>query len=290
MEDFKNLIPNNFRELFAFFAFLISLIFSFISLNKNHLEHCLRMSAILFIVSLSLFANSSYCYFAAIFIIATAVTQLDFLQNLAAIIRGSKEYFDYKKESKPTQEVEKELERESEVIENTPVEEDIKNFQMESNPLKSEMSNKSFSYGQFAFLTEEYTFKYLEKKFKKPIQRYVRILSSKFRTEFDGIMQFGDTDVIFEIKTTRRGIFPTTIIKRTLERAIKTIEEYKEITNRNATLRLVLIGNFNESYKTKLTSQIPELIPKTNTIQITIDFYSFSEIGIDMSQFEIEST
>jgi hypothetical protein len=104
MEQWQKLILENFRELFSFFCFLFSLVFSFVSLKRGKLEHGLRMAAILFIVSVSLFANRGYCYFGAIFIIATAVTQLDFLQNIAAIIRGSKEYFDYKKESKPTKE------------------------------------------------------------------------------------------------------------------------------------------------------------------------------------------
>jgi hypothetical protein len=286
MEDYKNLIPANFRELFSFFAFLIGIIFSFISLKKSQLEHCLRMCAILFIVAVALFANNGYCYFGAIFIIATAVTQLDFLQNLAAIIRGSKEYFDYKKESKPTQEVENELERESQVIENAPVEEEIKDLQMETTTINSAISNQNFSSGQFAFVTEEYTFKFLEKKFKRPIQRYVRVLSTKFRTEFDGIMSLGDSDVIFEIKTTRRGIFPSMILQHTIERMVRAIENYKEATNRNATMRLILVGDFKESYKTRVISQVPELVPRNSNVQITVDFYSFSEIGLDIEQLE----
>jgi hypothetical protein len=284
MEDFKNLFPANFRELFSFFSFLISIIFSFISLNKSYLEHCLRMAAILFIVSLALFANNGYCYFGAIFIVATAVTQLDFLQNLAAIIRGSKEYFDYKKESKSTQEVENELEREAAIIENTPVEDEIKNLQFEGIVLNFTNDNKELSFGQFAFLVEEYTFKFFEKKFKRPIQRYVRVISSKFRTDFDGILSLGDSDVIFEIKTTRRGIFPTTILKSTIDRLIKLIENYQEATNRNASLRIVLVGDFKESYKARIISQIPELAPQNNKIQFIIDFYSFTDIGLDIEQ------
>jgi len=99
MEHLQDLMPKDFRELFSFFSFFIGLIFAFISLSKNKLEHSLRMASILFIVSVSLFASNGWCYFGAIFIIATAVTQLDFLQNLAAIIRsGGEKYFDYRQQ------------------------------------------------------------------------------------------------------------------------------------------------------------------------------------------------
>lgn len=289
MEDIKNIIPSNFRELFSFSTFFIGIIFSFISIKKNQLEHCLRTSAILFIVSVALFANNPYCYFAAIFIIATAVTQLDFLQNLAAIIRGSKEYFDYKKETIPTQEIENELTIESQVIENTPIEEEIKSFQINTSITNSDIINQSLSIGQFAFLAEEYTLKFLEKKFKKPIQRYVRILSTNSRTEFDGIMSLGDSDIIFEIKITRRGIFPNSFLKHTAEIMAKNFEKYKEVTNRNAIMRLILVGDFKESYKTKVILQISEIISQNSNVQITVDFYSFLEIGLKIDQTEKEN-
>ena len=289
MDELQKLIPANFRELFSFFTFFISLIFAFISLTRTKLEHGLRMSAILFIVSLSLFANNGYCYFGAIFIIATAVTQLDFLQNLAAIIRGSKEYFEYKKESKPTKQVEQDLEREAEVIENTAVEDDIKDLEKESNTINLAINRQNLSVGQFGFITEEYAFKFLEKKFQKPIQRYVRILSKRFMTEFDGIIQFGDTDVIIELKSTRRSVISTMLIKQSIERLLSKIEDYKETTKRNTTLRLVLIGNFAPDYKTRLLSRFPDLIPDTRGIEIIIDFYSFAEIGLDIDNIEPKS-
>jgi len=64
----------------------------------------IRISAILIVTSLALFSDSFGTYFAAIFIVAAAVTELEFLEKLAAIIRGSKEYFDYKKSQVPVAE------------------------------------------------------------------------------------------------------------------------------------------------------------------------------------------
>jgi len=55
-----------------------------------------RLFAIMLIGALTLFSDNVWTYFASIFIIGTAVTETEFLQNLAAIIWGSKPYFDYK--------------------------------------------------------------------------------------------------------------------------------------------------------------------------------------------------
>jgi hypothetical protein len=285
--DLNNLIPENFREIFSFFAFSISLIFAFLSLIRNKMDHCLKLSAILFIISVSLFANNPYCYFAAIFIIATAVTQLDFLQNLAAIIRGSKEYFDYQKETKSTKDVEKDLEKESNTIDNATVEEDIKSLETQNDNINVLLNKQNLSLGQFAFVCEEYAFKLLEQKFQRPIQRYVRIKSRRYATEFDGIMQYDYVDVILEIKTTRRGVFSTMFIKNTIEKLLQKIEDYKEITKRGAALRLVLIGNFTNAYKARLLSKLPDLAQNDKGVEVAIDFYSFSELGMDINDIEI---
>jgi hypothetical protein len=45
---------------------------------------------------LALFANVSWTYFATIFIVATVITELEFLQNLAAIIARDPNYWQYK--------------------------------------------------------------------------------------------------------------------------------------------------------------------------------------------------
>jgi len=76
-----------------------ALISAALSLCENLRAHTLRLLAIFFVAALALFSNDVTTYFVAIFIVATAVTELEFLQNLAAIIRGNKEYFDYKKEA-----------------------------------------------------------------------------------------------------------------------------------------------------------------------------------------------
>lgn len=89
----------NFTQLLGGGLVGFALVSAALSLCENLRAHTLRLLAIFFVAALALFSNDVTTYFVAIFIVATAVTELEFLQNLAAIIRGNKEYFDYKKEA-----------------------------------------------------------------------------------------------------------------------------------------------------------------------------------------------
>jgi hypothetical protein len=103
----SNLLSISFLQLLAGVLCVVATIFAFLSLLSFFRSHALRLSAIIFVTALSLFCNNAWNYFAALFIIATAVTEIEFLQNLAAIIRGDKYYFAYKQavagEVKPSQ-------------------------------------------------------------------------------------------------------------------------------------------------------------------------------------------
>lgn len=76
---------------------LLAIIISSLSLFRKETSYISKVYAILAIIGITLLANHVSTYFASIFIIATAVTELEFLQNLAAIIRGDKHYFEYLK-------------------------------------------------------------------------------------------------------------------------------------------------------------------------------------------------
>ncbi len=103
----NNLVPTSFLQLLSGVLCVVATIFAFLSLLSCFKSHALRLSAIMFVAALALFCNNAWDYFAALFIIATAVTEIEFLQNLAAIIRGDKNYFAYKQavagEIKPSQ-------------------------------------------------------------------------------------------------------------------------------------------------------------------------------------------
>lgn len=96
MESFE---PASFSEALGGLLLIVATVSAVFSLCPCLRIHALRLLAIFVVASLALFSNSTTTYFVAIFVIATAVTELEFLQNLAAIVRGNKDYFDYKKET-----------------------------------------------------------------------------------------------------------------------------------------------------------------------------------------------
>lgn len=91
----QSIIPPSFIQALAGILSFIGIVFAFSSLFKKFRTLSIRLCAIMFIGVLALFSNHISTYFASIFIIATAVTELEFLQNLAAIIRGNKDYFNW---------------------------------------------------------------------------------------------------------------------------------------------------------------------------------------------------
>jgi hypothetical protein len=289
--DVSKLTPENFRELLSASMFVIALIFSFLSLSQNLREHSLRMTGLFLLGSLSLFAHNGWAYFAAVFIVATAVTQLGFLQNLAAIIRGSKEYFDYQKEFLTRKEVETSIEKETKAIE--AVVPETKENQPEITDGQTQkvisltVDETNLTVTQFYLLVEEYTFRFLEKKYGKPIQKYVRFKGKNFRAEFDGIMQVDSSDLIFEIKSSRRNFLPVGYILESMRNVINKAKEYKEITNRTPILRYILVGNFKSSFITNLIKRKDELLQDESGIDFALENYPFDEIGL--SNLEVES-
>jgi predicted benzoate:H+ symporter BenE len=96
----ERIIPNSFTELLAGLLLLAALLVALISLIKKEKKQVTKMAAILFVASLCLFSDNGWIYFAGVFIIVTTVTELDFLQNIAAAIRGDKNLFKKKEETK----------------------------------------------------------------------------------------------------------------------------------------------------------------------------------------------
>ncbi len=234
------------------------------------------MAGLFLLMTLALFAENPYCYFAALFIVATAVTQLDFLQNLAAIIRGSKEYFEYQKEFLSRGEVEETVEKEVEEIEAAPV--DIAEVQSE-RAVKASVESTNMSDSEFALLVQDYTFNFLEKKYGKPIQRNVRYMRKGSVVEFDGVMQTEGIDLIFEIKTSKR-VFPASVLVHSAKQLVVAVRKYQEITNRSASLRMILVGNYPPSYIQTVSRNRGKLLDWVRDIEITFEAYTFEQIGL----------
>jgi len=94
MEKFLNL-PVSLIHVIAGIFSVCAVVSFFCSFKKSIQLHSIKVSVISFIGTLALFSNNGFVYFASVFIIATAITETEFLEKIAAIIRGNKEYFDY---------------------------------------------------------------------------------------------------------------------------------------------------------------------------------------------------
>ena len=89
--------PQTINEMaFAVFG-VIGIGFVILSLWISQRAYSIRMTGIFFLLGVAAIANSGWTYFATVFIIGTLVTELEFLQNIAAIVRGDKSYFEYLK-------------------------------------------------------------------------------------------------------------------------------------------------------------------------------------------------
>lgn len=90
------ILPKTFLETLAGTLCILGCFVLIFSLYEKIRTHAIRLLAILFITSLVFFANNIWSYVLGIVIIATSITETEFLQNIMAILSRSKPYFDYK--------------------------------------------------------------------------------------------------------------------------------------------------------------------------------------------------
>lgn len=87
--------PKTFIEAVGGVLVVIAILLLIPSFWSNLRKHFTRFCGVMLVAALAMFNNSTGTYFASVFIIATVVTKLEFLENLAAIIRGFKPYFEH---------------------------------------------------------------------------------------------------------------------------------------------------------------------------------------------------
>jgi hypothetical protein len=298
---FNKLIPESFREIVAVISILLGFLFSFFSLKSSLREHSLRVTGLLLLLGLCLFANNEWCYFAAIFIIATAVTQLDFLQNLAAIIRGSKEYFDYRKEFVSREDVLKSKTKEQEIAEETDKSNSIQTKEDYPNEkgivekgVQLEFKKENLTPVHFALFAEELAFKEIEGIYQKQIQRHIRIVGKGAVIEFDGLLELDNMDILYETKVFRQSPFPLTILRKSMKELISHVIEYQAITNKKKRVELtyIIVSSFENETKDKLLDRINQLIEKDInllSVKIKFEFYSFKQLGLEEIALSVKS-
>ena len=229
---------------------LFAVVFLLTSLIPCIRSHSTRLLALLLVVGLALFANHPVTYFAALFIVATAVTELEFLQNLAAIIRGNKEYFQYKMEHLSREQIEKKVEKEQ--------------AQLAKNEKGTEpVSPPSAGIVRRIVELEKEAMKRMEFYFGESIQRNVRVAIGSRHFEFDGLIPSVVDDIkaetLIEVKYLRdQRLFPQVV--RDFPRIERMAQVYMKARNKIAKLHLILIIEGNERLNDKQQSELKHLI------------------------------
>lgn len=285
-------------------SFGIAIVFSLISLQRDLRAHALRLSGLFLLASIAFRSHNAWVYSASVFIIATAVTQLEFLQNLAAILRGAgREYFSYKKEAMSQEDVHVALRRRLAEDVLPPGDEKPLVASAQGSPTaQNELSGNEIEkrdrghHGQIMWspgdqglvrvpananilaknqIIGDSVMKYLENRYCQPIERNVRITGRGGSLEVDGLMETTLTDFLFEIAY---GPGDSAFHERIEQELIKLVSSYETLTKRNAVARRI-VTCFSHEY-----SSISRLLLAPNSLaihsKIATEIISYEELGI----------
>lgn len=250
---------------------IVCLLLSFLNAQKGHGT---KLFSIMLVASLALFSSHWGTYFAAIFIVATAVTELEFLQNLAAIIRKDENYFKYRKEAFSKEEaIKRKVQEEIEEEISTELPKGHANH-AEINLLKLSNLSRSESMRLY-FDVQEKALSYASQEFGE-IERDVRLRNNGKMVEYDGL---SSGNKIFEVKWSR-GNKPFPLMISSLRKINIQIERHKEITGKSPEFYIILVTNT----KSDLTSEHMErLYKRANEQDVKLRVYDLREIGFEVT-------
>lgn len=280
--DIQTLIPDNYSSFIASITLVVAIICLFISFSEKQKSHSTKIFSIMLVASLSLFSAHWATYFAAIFIVATAVTELEFLQNLAAIIRKDENYFNYKKEAlSKTENIRRKAEEALEEEFTAESESDQTETQTTKIDLSQIQELSRASRMRLSFEVEEKALNYLEGEFGQ-IERGVRFRKDGKTVEFDGVItkKDGRENTVFEVKWSRNSDHTFMLVNHSLRFAQEQIERHEDITGRKPKFCLVVVTNT----KTSLSSERKiRLIERAEESGIELKILSLTEIGIEVT-------
>jgi len=273
--------PDTYPNLIGTILLSVSIICLFISFKESQKRHATKLFSIMIVVALALFSSYWATYFAAIFIVATAVTELEFLQTLAAIIRKDKNYFDYKKETLSSED---NISRKAkEALEEELIVSSDNNSDGESQSqidLSTLLDLPRTEAMRLSLDVEDKSLSYLETQFGK-IEKNVRFKKNGDQIELDGVIELENKNTkIFEIKWTRNPDHFFPFVLHSMKRTKDLIERYRTITGKNAELHLVVILNTKTSVTPRRLEKVNERA-KEEGINLTL--LSLTEIGFEVS-------
>jgi hypothetical protein len=227
------------------------------------------------------FRSSLTVYFAAVFIIATAVTELEFLHILAAIVRGDKNYFDFRREFLTRDEALQKTRQDAEVERD---ELPGKTEALEEPSLKPLRipSRTALSHGKtmaIAFQLEERAIGWFERTSGVTVQRYVRFRGEAGVVEVDGVAERrrGAADTLLEIKWIRDS--RALVLRHMAGRFAEIPRRYKEITKRDAELVLLLVTPDQTTISESLLARVKEHLTSAG-VQHRILITPYQALGV----------
>lgn len=277
----QNLVPNSFAEALGGIVICLALLLSLISLIPALRSHSIRLLALFFVAALSLFSNHWTTYFAGIFVIATAVTELEFLQNLAAIIRGNKDYFDYKKEALTSEQKQKKIEEEQAAFNNQQA---WHSRDKEAAPASTASSTSKSTTSSIRNIIhiEDKALDKMEQYYNTKIERGVRISRKGKHVELDGLIPSAADDMIsekiIEVKYLRSPK-QFSMIGNVFPQLEAVARAYCEITNKIAKLHVVLVIDGENELSAEQLTTLKKLVDSSN---IAMGYSVFTTKQLDL--------
>lgn len=275
--------PDSYSSLIGTVSLLIAAFCLFITFCEKQRSHATKLFSIMLVASISFFSAHWSTYFAAIFIVATAVTELEFLQNLAAIIRKDENYFNFKKEALSREEnIRRKAEEAAE--EEYATEASVDNFNSKDSVSIDLSKLQDIGRGaamRLAFDVEEKALDFVAKKYGK-IERGVRFRKDGESIEFDGLISSKDNrnNKVFEVKWTRNPEHFFPFISLSIRKASEISQRHESITGHKAEVYLVVVTNTETSVNTDKKVRLEN---KAKEEGINIVYLSLSEIGFDVT-------
>ncbi|WFO52175.1 hypothetical protein [Aeromonas veronii] len=271
--------PDTYPTFIGTASLLVATVCLCITFKERQRSHATKLFSIMLVTSIAFFSSHWTTYFAAIFIVATAVTELEFLQNLAAIISKDKNYFDFKKEA---------LSKEDNI--RRKVEEAVaEEFASETSPSQKEFKSTSLNlvklreqgHGatmRLALDIEEKALNLISKKYGE-IERNVRIKQNNKFVEFDGFISSKENrnNKIFEVKWFRNPTQYKSFLTFSIRKMNDSCQVHEEITGYKPEAHLILVLNseLNADEKENINQRAMEH-------GVYVSFITLAELGYEI--------
>lgn len=274
-------LPEGFRELLSgVFSMIAVLSLSGLPFRRSRLISQ-RLLGTFLIASITLFTDNWMVFLAATLIIATLVTSTDFLESIAAIIRGNKDYFRYRIRPQRKKELGEHYKTKYAELSGTG-----------ARSMPHFTNNAPVGSFENYYMLEQLALQYFEEETGSTIKRNVVIEKNGNELYLDGLAGTADAptdsqqqqehDIVLKVKIVNE--IDTGEISCISENAKKDLNRYREMTGRKAAAVAAII-TLNSS-NTKEAAGGKHRQGAKHSIKSYSDLYSVSEVTAEVLPLE----